>query len=202
MITVNTLSASTAAQWRDWLAHHCRSEKEIWLVIHHKDSTTPSIGYHEAIEHALCYGWIDSHARTRRPGCSELRFTPRGPRSTWSRVNRQRAATMIERGLMTAHGQAAIDRARATGTWQVLTDAQSDAVPEDLGALLDRDEAARTHFAGFPPSSRRLILEWIATAKKPETRERRITRTVELAAVGIRANHPGTRMPARQGAKE
>jgi uncharacterized protein YdeI (YjbR/CyaY-like superfamily) len=94
---VNTLSASTPADWRAWLAQNGRSEKEVWLVIHHKDSGTPSVRYHEAIEHALCFGWIDGLHRKRDADSSQLRFTPRTPRSTWSRVNRQRAAKMIGR---------------------------------------------------------------------------------------------------------
>jgi uncharacterized protein YdeI (YjbR/CyaY-like superfamily) len=185
--------ASTPAQWRGWLARHGRSEPEAWLVIHHKDSDTPSLRYHEAIEHALCYGWIDSLARKRDPDSSLLRFTPRNPRSTWSAVNRQRAERMIALGLMTEAGQAMIDLARASGTWQVIPDADEAAIPDDLRELLDRDEAASRNFAGFPPSSKRLILEWIATAKRPETRQRRIRQTVALAAKNLRANHPGVR---------
>lgn len=99
---------------------------------------------------------------------------------------------MIERNLMTAAGHAAIERAKADGTWEVL--AGDPAVPEDLRALLDRDEAAARHVARFPPSSRRLILEWIAAAKRPETRRRRITQTVQLAARNLRAAHPGVRL--------
>jgi uncharacterized protein YdeI (YjbR/CyaY-like superfamily) len=105
-------------------------------------------------------------------------------------VNRQRAARMIEQGLMTEHGQHVIDKAKATGTWEVLPDSESSVVPGDLQQLLTRNEPARTNFDKFPPSSKRLILQWIATAKKPETRQRRITRTVDLAAMNIRANHP------------
>lgn len=191
---MNTLFASTTAEWRAWLAQNCQSEREVWLVIHHKDSGRPSLRYHESIEHALCYGWIDSHAREHDADSSRLRFTPRNPRSTWSRVNRQRAATMIERGLMTEHGQALIELARANGTWQVLSDADSSAIPDDLQESLDRNEAARTNFQNFPPSSKRLILEWVATAKRSDTRRRRINRTVDLAAVNIRANHPGVRV--------
>ncbi|TCO47363.1 YdeI/OmpD-associated family protein [Actinocrispum wychmicini] len=188
---MTTVFASTSADWRTWLARHCQSEKEVWLVIHHKDSGVPSLRYHEAIEHALCYGWIDSHARKHDAHSSMLRFTPRSARSTWSRVNRHRAATMVERGLMTQHGHAVIETAKATGTWQVLTDEQSTAIPADLQEHLDRDETARANFAKFPPSSKRLILQWIATAKKPDTRQRRVDRTVTLAAANIRANHPG-----------
>ncbi|MFC6021122.1 YdeI family protein [Plantactinospora solaniradicis] len=194
--TVNTFVANSAADWRGWLARNCRSEKEVWLIIHHRDSVTPSVRYHEAIEHALCYGWIDSQARKHDADSCRLRFTPRNPRSTWSRVNRERAAKMTELGLMTEHGQALIDLARANGTWQVLSDAEGSAMPDDLRELLDRNEAARTNFENFPPSSKRLILEWVATAKRAETRRRRIAQTVDLAAVNLRANHPGIRVRA------
>jgi uncharacterized protein YdeI (YjbR/CyaY-like superfamily) len=190
---MNTCYASTADDWRAWLTRHGRSEKEVWLVIYHAGSGTPSVRYHEAIEHALCYGWIDSHARKHDADSSVLRFTPRKPRSTWSSVNRERAAKMTGLGRMTSQGQALIDLAKANGTWQVRPDADGLAVPGDLAELLGRDDAAQRNFGAFPPSSRRLILEWIATAKRPETRHRRIQQTVQLAAQNIRANHPGVR---------
>ena len=114
---MNTVSASDPGQWRSWLAENHLSAPEIWLVIQHKDSGTPSVRYGEAIEQALCYGWIDSHHRKHDAGSSALRFSPRRKRSSWSRLNRERAARMIEQGLMTGHGQAVIDRAKAFGTW-------------------------------------------------------------------------------------
>ncbi|WP_129667820.1 YdeI/OmpD-associated family protein [Phytoactinopolyspora endophytica] len=193
---MNTVVASSATVWREWLEQNGRSEKEVWLVIHHKDSGTSSLRYHEAIEHALCFGWIDGLHRKRDSTSSQLRFTPRNPRSTWSRPNRRRAAEMIEQGLMTEHGQALIDMAKANGTWQLLPDDEVSAIPDDLQTAFDRNEAAWTNFERFPPSSKRLILEWIVKAKKPETRRRRIDQTVSLAAVNIRANHPGTRSAA------
>jgi uncharacterized protein YdeI (YjbR/CyaY-like superfamily) len=113
---VNTLYASTTADWRAWLARNCRSEKEVWLVVYHSGSGTPGLRYPQAVEHALCYGWIDSLARKRDADSFHLRFTPRSARGTWSRVNRLRAAKMTELGLMTRHGQARIDLARANGT--------------------------------------------------------------------------------------
>jgi uncharacterized protein YdeI (YjbR/CyaY-like superfamily) len=105
---MTTVAATTSAEWREWLAQNHESETEVWLVIHHKDSPTPSVRYGEAIEHALCFGWIDSQARKHDADSFRLRFTPRRPRSNWSRVNRQRAARMIELGLMTEHGRAAM----------------------------------------------------------------------------------------------
>lgn len=190
---METLVAASAAVWRDWLERRGRSEKEIWLIIHHKNSSTPSLRYHEAIEHALCFGWIDGLHRTHDASSSRLRFTPRNPRSTWSSVNRARAENMIEQGLMTESGQALIDLAKQKGTWQVLPDDGSE-LPDDLLESLRRNETAFENFEGFPPSSKRLILEWIVTAKRADTRRRRIDRTVELAAVGVRANHPGVRI--------
>jgi uncharacterized protein YdeI (YjbR/CyaY-like superfamily) len=100
---------------------------------------------------------------------------------------------MTQQGLMTEHGQALIDQAKADGTWQAVSDAHSSAIPPDLQELLDRKETARRNFHNFPPSSKRLILEWIAKARRPETRQRRISQTVRLAALNTRANHPGIR---------
>lgn len=181
---MNTVTAGSAAEWRAWLARNSRSAKEIWLVLRHKGSGVPTVGYAEAIEQALCFGWIDSHHRRNDETSSRLRFSPRTTRSSWSALNRERAARMISLGLMTAAGQAEIDRAKAIGTWET-----SSAMPDDLRQALDGNTAARQHFTRFPPSSRRLIQEWISAAKRPETRRRRIDRTVELAAVNVRANH-------------
>jgi uncharacterized protein YdeI (YjbR/CyaY-like superfamily) len=194
-MSVHTVFASTTDEWRAWLARHGDAATEAWLVIFHQGSVTPSLRYHEAIEHALCFGWIDSHARTRDADSSELRFTPRNPRSTWSRVNRERAARMVALGLMTEPGRALIEVAKANGTWQVLDDSAGSVVPDDLQVALDHDDAARENFERFPPSSKRLILEWIVTAKRAETRHRRIDQTVALASVNVRAHHPGVRMP-------
>src|SRR5262245_44476881 len=136
--------ASGVAQWRDWLARHGRSEREVWLVIQHRGSATPSVGYREAIEHALGFGWGERQARTHDAGSVALRFTPRRPRSTWSRTNRARAAKMIEAGLMAEPGQAMIDLARATGRWEVPSD---PAVADELRAALDANPDAARHFA-------------------------------------------------------
>lgn len=190
---MTTVLVSTIEQWRAWLEQHAQSANEAWLVIFHKNSGVPSPRYDEAVEQALCFGWIDGLHRKRDSDSSRLRFTPRSSRSTWSALNRQRAQRMIEQGLMTERGQAVVDHAKEVGTWQVVSDDERDAVPVDLNQMLDRSPAAAANFRGFPPSSKRLILEWIATAKKAETRRRRIERTVELAQVNVRANHPGSR---------
>jgi uncharacterized protein YdeI (YjbR/CyaY-like superfamily) len=191
--------AGSADDWRDWLARNCRSAQEVWLVLYHHDGGTPRLRYHEAVEQALCFGWIDGLHRRHGSDTSQLRFTPRTARSRWSQLNRQRATKMIELGLMTKYGQAAIEQAKAGGTWQLLPDDPRRAIPADLQEQLDGNDAARMNFESFPPSSKRLILEWIAIAKRPDTRRRRIDQTVDLAALNIRANHPATRAVAPRG---
>ena len=190
---MDVVVAGTVDEWRAWLARHGRSAREVWLVMYHKDSGRPSLRYPEAVEHALCYGWIDGLHRKRDADSSQLRFTPRTARSTWSRINRERAMKLIELGLMTESGQAIIDVAKSSGTWSAVSDVDSSAIPDDLRSVFDGNAAARANFRRFPPSSRRLILAWIAAAKRPETRRRRIEQTVTLAAVNVRANHPGSR---------
>lgn len=187
---IAAVQARNPQEWRQWLSEHSAQEKSVWLIIQHKKSQVQGIKIDEAMTQALCFGWIDSKAIKRDSGSFYLCFTPRNPKSNWSTINRERAAQMIREGQMTAAGQAMISLAQKTGTWEKLSDAQSYVVPDDLQSLLDKNKKARTHFEAFAPSSRRMILEWIANAKRPETRERRIQQTVALAADNIKANHP------------
>lgn len=136
---METVNALDAGEWRSWLAENSRSATEVWLVLQHKDSPTPGVRLHEAVEQALCFGWIDGLHRRRDADSSQLRFTPRRPRSTWSAVNRERAARLTALGLMTPAGQAVIDLARSTGRWEVV-------IPADVRARL----AAHAPFRSLP----------------------------------------------------
>jgi uncharacterized protein YdeI (YjbR/CyaY-like superfamily) len=185
---IEVLKVTSVTQWRTWLAASCRTASSVWLVIRRKHSSAPGVLVHEAMEQALCFGWIDSKALKRDAESMYLCFTPRNPKSTWSRVNRDRVARLTAAGLMTPPGQEVVDLARRAGTWDALAEAQDGVVPPDLRRAFDPVAAA--HFAAFPPSSKRLILEWIAKAKRPETRQRRIATTVELARENVRAAHP------------
>ncbi|WP_326943921.1 YdeI/OmpD-associated family protein [Amycolatopsis sp. NBC_01307] len=184
---IAVLKVTSVAQWRDWLASR-GTAASVWLVIRRKHSASPGVLVHEAMEQALCFGWIDSKALRRDAESTYLCFTPRNPKSTWSRVNRDRVARLTAAGLMTPSGQAVVDLARRTGTWDALAEAQDGVVPPDLARAFDA--VAAGHFAAFPSSSKRLILEWIAKAKRTETRQRRITTTAELARENVRAAHP------------
>lgn len=111
--------AKTRAVWRKWLKQNSQSEKSIWLILYHKKSKVQCININEATEEALCFGWIDSLAKKRDDESYYLTFTPRNPKSKWSKPNRERAERLIENGLMTEHGQRLIDIAKSTGKWEV-----------------------------------------------------------------------------------
>lgn len=177
------------AQWREWLAANGRTERAVWVIVH-RNQDGPGVGYVAAVEHALCFGWVDSKTIRRDAETTYQCFTPRNPRSTWSKSNRERVERLIDAGLMAEAGLESVEHAKRTGTWDVLAEAQNLVVPADLQAEFDRDEVAHSHFQAFPPSSKRLILEWIALAKRPETRAKRIQQTVTEAAQNRRANHP------------
>ena len=177
---------------RAWLAAHGRVERMIWLVVH-RSPGAPGIDLRHAVEQALCFGWIDSKTVKRDDRTTYQCFTPRNPRSTWSKVNRERVERLTAAGLMAAPGQELVDLAKRTGTWDLLADAQNLIVPADLASALARNSLADKHFQAFPPSARRAILEWITLAKQPETRARRIEETVVQAAHNQRANQPPRR---------
>jgi uncharacterized protein YdeI (YjbR/CyaY-like superfamily) len=114
----NAVYAKTRFQWRKWLKQNCEKEKSIWLILYHKKSAVPSVSINDAMEEACCFGWIDSKAKKRDPESFYLTFTPRNPKSKWSRINRERAERMIREGKMTEHGQKLIDIAKETGKWE------------------------------------------------------------------------------------
>ncbi len=175
--------------WRAWLQGHHDKEKNAWLIIYHKKSKTPSIAYNEAVEEALCFGWIDSKPNKRDDESYLLFFAKRNPKSNWSRLNRERAERMLEQGRMTQAGLEMIETAKQNGTWTALETVQDSVIPPDLEQAFQGSEAAWENFSAFPPSSKRIILEWILNAKRPQTRQKRIDETVELAAQNIKANH-------------
>ena len=193
METINgvpTIFAPSREDWRGWLAGHCQSEKQVWLILYKKKSSTPSVSFHDAILDALCFGWVDSKAIPRDAESFCLLFSHRNPKSTWGKINRERAEELIRQGLMMPPGQGVIDLAKQSGTWSALSDAQNLVIPDDLQQLFDLNATAYQNFQSFSPASKRVILEWICNAKKAETRERRIAQTVELAERNQKANHP------------
>lgn len=173
--------------WREWLERNHDSSPGVWLVYHKKGSGKPSVTYEEAVEEALCFGWIDSTVRS----LDEQRYmqlaTPRKPGSHWSRSNKQRVERLIERGLMTAAGMRAVESAREDGSWTFLDPIEDLVIPDDLEVALEANREAKRNFEALPDSVKKGILFWIATAKREATRKRRVAETTSKAAQG---SHP------------
>ncbi len=186
---ITELYAKDRQTWRSWLEKNHTKEKNVWLVIYHQQSNTPSVHYDEAVEEALCFGWIDSKPNKRDEESSRLLFAKRNPKSNWSKLNRQRAEKLLKQGKMAKAGLEMIELAKRNGTWTALDEVQNSVIPDDLQKAFKKETTAFGNFQAFPPSSKRIILEWILNAKKPETRRKRIAETVRLAAKNIKANH-------------
>lgn len=173
------------AEWRAWLEANHATSPGVWLVYWKKAAGPGRLSYAEAVEEALCFGWIDS-----RPGpVDELRtkitMTPRKPGSAWSTVNKERLERLMAAGLIAPAGQAKIDAARADGSWELYDRIETLEEPADLAAALDDDPAARAGWDRFSPSSRKALLLWLVSAKQPATRSRRIVAIVEGAGDGV-----------------
>ena len=188
------VSLKDRASWRAWLEENHLRDTGVWLVSFKKASGKPRVDYDAAVEEALCFGWIDSLVRTLDDERAMQLFTPRKPRSPWSPSNRRRVEKLVAAGLMQAAGRAKIEEAKRDGSWEVYAAAESLVVPPDLRAAFEAGPArAQASWDAFSPSSRRAILWWVHSAKRPETRARRIAQVVSEAARGRRANFPEDR---------
>jgi uncharacterized protein YdeI (YjbR/CyaY-like superfamily) len=171
--------------WEEWLEERHASSDGVWLKIARKGSGIESVTFAEALDVALCYGWIDSQ-RSGHDGRFYLqRFTPRKPRSKWSQVNREKVARLTEAGRMRPAGLREVERAKADGRWDAAYEPPSTAtVPEDLRLALEENDRAREFFETLNSTNRYAILHRIQDAKKPETRARRIAKYVAMLAEG------------------
>ena len=186
--TLAQFHPATRPEWRQWLLENHESSPGVWLVYYKKETGQPRVSYDDSVEEALCFGWIDSLPRRLDAERTALMFTPRKPKSGWSKVNKERLVGLEQAGLLEPAGLAAIARARQNGAWESLDAAEAGAVPADLAAALAAEPRAEQHFTAFSLSSRKMILTWVLAAKRPETRARRVAETVRLAALNKRAN--------------
>ena len=189
-----TFFAPDASAWRAWLATHHADRSEIWLVLLKRHVDEPTVSQTEAVDEAVCYGWIDGHLRRIDDRSHALRFTPRKPGSQWSQSNKDRVARLLAAGRMAPPGLAAVEAAKASGTWDALTSLEADTTPPDLEQALAAVPEAIERWWGWPPSHRRAYVLHVLQAKRPETRVRRIDFVVRRAAAGLR---PGDELRGR-----
>ncbi|HEY7182665.1 MAG TPA: YdeI/OmpD-associated family protein [Blastocatellia bacterium] len=178
-----TLPFERPKDWAAWLDKNHATSSGVWLKLAKKASGIKSVTYDEALEVALCYGWIDGQKKSFDETSWLQKFTPRGPKSIWSKINTEKALRLIEGGRMKPAGLKAVESARQDGRWDAAYDAQSKAVaPADLLAALDRNTKAKAFFATLDSRNRYAILHRIHTAKKAETRAKRIEQFVRMLA--------------------
>lgn len=179
--------AETREQWREWLTLNAASARGVWLCSWRTPTGRPRCPYPEAVEEAICFGWVDSTGATLDEERGLQLYTPRRAKSSWTRLNRQRAADMEAQGLMTDAGRRAIAAAQANGWWTILDSVEDLIDPPDLSVALDREPLARAVWEAFPPSARKQMLWSIVSAARDDTRAARISRIVSEAAAGRRA---------------
>jgi uncharacterized protein YdeI (YjbR/CyaY-like superfamily) len=179
------LAFASSAEWAAWLEAQPISSKGVWLKLAKAASGIPSVSKQEAIDDALCHGWIDGQLDKFDADYWLIRFTPRRPKGKWSQVNRERALALIELGRMRPAGMREIDQAKRDGRWEAAYAPQSKATtPEDLQSALDRNPAAKRRFDQLDSHNRYAILYRVHDAKKPETRAQRIKKYVAMLARG------------------
>ena len=179
--TLKELVVDDAAAWRRWLAREHERSPGVWLVLHKKGGRVTRLTYRDALDEALCFGWIDGQLSTRDEQSYRQRFTPRRPGSAWSARNVQHVERLEREGRMHASGRAVIERARADGQWNRAYAPSSKAVvPDDLARVLRGDPEVRAAFESLSAANRYAILYRLETAKKPETRARRLETCVQM----------------------
>lgn len=182
-------------EWRQWLMQNHLLLQGVWFVYYKKETGKPRVTYDEAVEEALCFGWIDSLPRKLDSERTMLKFTVRKPKSVWSALNKRRVEKLIRDKKMMPAGLASIRLAQSNGSWDTLTETDQQAatgtIPPDLEKRFARNKKAAAHFSAFSESIRRQFLYWISSAKRPETRKARLDQTVKMAAANKKPGPDG-----------
>ena len=178
----------SVAEWRQWLEENHQTTEAVWLILYKKDSGIPSISYSESVDEALCFGWVDSKPNKRDEQSFYRYFSQRNPKSNWSKINKQKIDKLIQADKMAPAGLKMIEEAKANGSWTILDEIEEGILPEDLRAAFAQNKTAFKYWEAFPRSVKRNIMEWIVSARRAETRQKRIEETVSLASENKRAN--------------
>lgn len=179
---IATFYPSTQADWRQWLQENHLSKQSVWLIYYKKKSKIPSLSWSEAVDEALCFGWIDSTARPIDDEKYMQFFTKRKPNSVWSKINKDKVEKLIATGKMNQAGLESIEKAKQNGSWTILDSVEELTLPEDLEAAFQANEGSKDFFMSLSKSVRKAILQWLVLAKQEITRQKRINEIAELAA--------------------
>ena len=167
--------------WRTWLAKNHQSQSSVWVVCNTQKSNKPTVAWTELVDEALCFGWIDSTRKTIDETKFKQLFSKRKPRSTWSKINKEKIKRLTAEGLMMDAGFQAVKLAKQNGSWTILDEVEKLAIPADLEKAFTLHPGAKDYFMSLSKSIKKMMLQWIVLAKKPETRNARLQQTVRMA---------------------
>lgn len=185
--TVSTFYPTSSAKWRAWLKKNHAKEKSVWLIGYKKSSGKPTVSWSEAVDEALCFGWIDSTRKSIDHECYIQFFSKRKAKSTWSKINKAKVEVLITEGRMTAAGLACIELAKENGSWNSLDTVEELTIPKDLEKEFKSRKGSQDYFLSLSKSMRKMMLHWITMAKRPETRQARI---LEIATHSAKKQKP------------
>jgi len=193
-----TTHPKTRSDWRKWLEKNHSTAPGIWMIYYKKETGKRKFDMAEAVEEALCFGWIDSVAQKLDDERTMQKFTPRKPKSVWSKINKQRIQKLIEQKLMTPAGLTKIEQAKENGSWDTLNSSDlhtdNNSIPDDLRKILSKNKKAMANFLAFPPSYRKRFFFWIDSAKTPVTKAARIKQTLLMAAANKKPGLKGFKL--------
>lgn len=178
---VETYYPKTKQHWRKWLLKNHFHKDAVWLIMYKQSADKPTVTWSDAVDEALCFGWIDSIKKTLDDERSIQFFSKRKPKSTWSKINKQKVSNLIDNGLMTKAGLDCIEIAKQNGSWTTLDSVEELEIPTDLATELNAKLNAMDFFLSLSKTVKKGMLQWIIFAKRPETRQKRINEIVELA---------------------
>jgi len=168
-------------QWREWLQKNHDQKQAVWLICYRKNAGIPTVSWSEAVDEALCFGWIDSKKKPIDEEKSMQFFSRRKAKSTWSKINKEKIQQLIDDGRMTQIGLASVDLAKQNGSWTILDEVEALIIPNDLETALMIKPAAKTFFMSLSKSVQKSMLQWLVLSKRPETREKRINEIATFA---------------------
>lgn len=179
---IETFCPTSLQEWRQWLEENHKSKQSIWVVYYKKKSNVASITYTDAVDEALCFGWIDSTRKAVDDDTFIQFFCKRKPNSVWSKINKAKVQRLIDAGLFAQAGHESIEIAKQNGSWAILDEVEELKIPNDLESEFEIKQGSKEFFLSLSRSVRKSILQWLVLAKRPETRQKRIREIVDLAA--------------------
>ncbi|RUT68725.1 hypothetical protein D0817_19105 [Flavobacterium cupreum] len=189
MEDIETFYPTSKQDWREWLIENHTVKQSIWLVCYKKKVNVPTISWSDAVDEALCFGWIDSTRKSIDADKFIQFFTRRKPNSNWSKINKEKIERLVSEGLMFQAGLESVERAKQNGSWTILDTVEELFIPEDLEIAFEANPGAKDYFLGLSKSVKKMILYWVVSAKRPETRQNRIHEVAVLASQNLKPKH-------------